>query len=241
MTLEAFIVKQALLPAHDREAMLALHSRYYSNVRREQFLADLAEKDWVIALRNDGHLAGFSTQMVIHLNCSGRYCHFLFSGDTIVEPTCWREQSLAGSFGHLMMRLMQELGEAATYWFLISKGYRTYRFLPVFFRRFIPGPGQADRPELEVLLRAVATAKYGALFDPGCGLIRPGNRGNWLRPEMGGVPEGRRNDPYVDFFLQRNPDYHRGTELACLAEIRRDNLNRHALRVIERTCPTWIE
>ena len=52
--------------------------------------------------------------------------------------TTGESPSLAGSFGHFMLRMLKEHRGTPVYWFLISKGYRTYRFLPVFFNRFYP-------------------------------------------------------------------------------------------------------
>jgi hypothetical protein len=241
MSLQASIVRQSRLSPADRESMLELHARYFSNVRRERFLADLAEKDWVIRLSHFERIVGFSTQRLMTLRHDGRDRHVLFSGDTIVDRAFWREHELAGAFGHLILRLMAEHGEDGLYWFLISKGYRTYRFLPVFFNRFWPNPlspADAGRP---ALLPVVARARYGAAYDEARGVIVAAEDSDRLRPEMCDVPPSRRRDAYVDFFLDRNPGFARGDELACLAELRRDNLNDHAWRVIERTIPVWVE
>ena len=37
-----------------------------------------------------------------------------------------------------MLALLDARPRAEFYWFLISKGYKTYRFLPLFFREFYP-------------------------------------------------------------------------------------------------------
>jgi hypothetical protein len=239
--LQAFIIRQPLLSAEERAEMLALHKRYFDNVRPARFYSDLAEKDWVIMLRDGSRLAGFSTQRLITLIRGGQEHRFLFSGDTIVDRAYWREHLLAGCFGHLMKRLMREVGEDRLYWFLISKGYRTFRFLPVFFHCFTPRPEGRSLPELEALLRFVAAARYGNAFDAERGLVLPGESGDRLRGEVREVPASKLNDSFVEFFLKRNPRFDEGHELACLAEICSDNLNRLAWRVIERTHPVWIE
>jgi hypothetical protein len=239
--LQASIVRQSRLPGADRESMLELHTRYFSNVRRERFLASLSEKDWVIRLVHAGRIVGFSTQRILTLHHDGRDRHVLFSGDTIVDRAFWREHELAGAFGHLILRLMREHGEDGLHWFLITKGYRTYRFLPVFFNRFWPSPvscTEADRPSL---LPVVARALYGAAYDEVRGVIAAAEDSDRLRPEMCDVPPSRRRDAYVEFFLDRNHGFARGDELACLADLRRDNLNDHAWRVIDRTMPVWVE
>lgn len=239
MTLEASISTQVHLPREIRERMLDLHTRHFAGVHRDRFLLDLEEKDWVILLRtDDGTLAGFSTQKLITLAIAGRTVRFLFSGDTIVDRAHWNTPLLAGCFGHLMLRLMDTHGSDDLFWFLISKGYRTYRFLPVFFHRFWPAPDRETPADMAALLHAVATQKFGGAYDRHAGVIRPPN-GDRLVPDLADVSPARRQDPHVAFFLSRNPGFAQGEELACLAPIHRDNLNVYAQRVIRGTTPVW--
>lgn len=247
VALQVSIVWQAQLSCKEREAMFLLHRRYFERVQRERFDSDLAEKDWVIRLHDGERIVGFSTQRLLTLEWADRPRHFLFSGDTIVDRAHWHEQGLAGAFGHVMLRLMRERGETDLYWFLITKGYRTYRFLPTFFHEFVPGPAAPSNghdvgdSELSALLHAVASARYGTAFDAERGIIVAGPESDCLRPELRAIPEAKRRDPHVAFFLDRNPGFIRGDELVCLARIQRSNLNRCAWRVIGRTTPAWIE
>ncbi|OGV67547.1 MAG: hypothetical protein A3K19_13370 [Lentisphaerae bacterium RIFOXYB12_FULL_65_16] len=240
MPLSTYIVRQEWLTESDRAAMLALHGRHYGNVRPERFMADLAAKEWVILLRGpSGALVGFSTQALIRLCVQGREHRFLFSGDTVVDHAHRHTPALAGCFGHLMLRLMCDQGEDDLHWFLITKGFRTYRFLPVFFKRFFPA-FDADMPdECASLMHAVATHRFGSEYDPDTGIVRPGAGGDRLLPELARVPPGRLRDPHVAYFLRRNPGFAAGDEMACLTAIRRDNLNPRAWRVIHATTPTW--
>jgi len=239
-SVRSFIVRQSCLTAGERETMLALHCRHFDGVESARFQADLCEKEWVILLRDGERLVGFSTLVLLSLEYGGSTTTCLFSGDTIVEPAYWGQQALAGAFGQLLLRFMRRFGQQHLYWFLISKGYRTYRFLPVFFQRFTPHP-DLDSPELERILRAVAQLKFKEDFEEKSGLVIPRSGGDRLRPELCAVPEARQQDAFVRYFLRRNPDYHLGHELACLAPISRTNLKPMAWRVIERALPAWIE
>lgn len=241
MPLKPIIARLSKVTDEQKESMFALHGRYFSNVRREAFFHDMNEKDWVIILKEGQEIAGFSTLQIIRLSVKGVDRIFLFSGDTIVDRAHWRDSMLAGCFGHFMLRLISEHPGAPLYWFLISKGYRTYRFLPVFFNRYYPVYSGEMIDEDAELLQAVATHKFGDAYDPVSGLVRLGGHTDRLRPEMCEIPEGRALDPHVRFFLERNPAYFMGDELACIAEISKANLNRYAWRVIERARVTWDE
>lgn len=235
------IVARPRLGSRTREEMFALHGRHFANVSRGKFLADLDEKDWVILLRDAaGRTAGFSTQKLLAGIPGAGGARFLFSGDTIVAPDHWNTPYLAGCFGHLMLRLIREHPRTPLYWFLISKGYRTYRFLPVFFKRFWPGPHTAAPPGGAELLRTVATWKFGACYDAADGLVKDPS-GDRLTAPLAAVPDAKRRDPCTRFFLERNPRYDLGHELACLAPITADNFTAPARRVIAHTCPEWLE
>jgi hypothetical protein len=57
---ECFVQMQQLMRAH------------YDGVSESQFLADLLAKQWVILLRDSGHLCGFSTQVLFDYPLAGR-------------------------------------------------------------------------------------------------------------------------------------------------------------------------
>jgi len=241
MSLTPSIVDTAKLTDAQKDSMFLLHCNYFCNVRRDIFSRDLSQKNWVILLEESERLVGFSTQQVFSLDVAGTERVFLFSGDTIVEPSHWQDSKLAGCFGHLVLRLIDEYPELPLYWLLISKGFRTYRFLPVYFNRFYPVHCEETPPEYADLIREVARHKFKEAFDAENGLVRAGVECDRLKPEMCRVPEGRKADPHIRFFLARNPAFFKGDELVCLAEISRENINRYAWRVIKNTEVHWDE
>lgn len=241
MSLEAVIANVGRVSDSQKDSMFRLHCRYFDNVVRKVFLRDMNEKDWVILLLDGRELVGFSTQQIIRLTVAGFERLFLFSGDTIVDARHWHDSRLAGSFGHLMQRLMREARGTPLHWFLISKGYRTYRFLPVYFKRFYPTFEHPTPSEHSLLIDTIAAHKFGDSYDAKDGLVRFDGERDRLRPELCVVPDGRQRDPHVRFFLERNPGYERGDELACIADIAMDNLNRYAMRVIADTRVEWDE
>lgn len=222
----------------EREAMLDLHCRHYANVSPRQFAADLADKHWVIELREgQGRLVGFSTLRVDAFPYQGRTLRVVFSGDTIVDPEARNTPALAASFGVFFTRLQD--GDEL-YWLLICKGHRTYRFLPVFFHHFFPcctGGGDSLRP----LRDAIAQARFGPLFDPARGVLDLRGERDRLRPEDARVPDGHRRDPHTRFFLEANPGYLRGDELVCLAPLAPWNLRPAARRVIAGARTVWTD
>jgi hypothetical protein len=240
MPLQSSIVRQPLLDDDDRLQMLRLHSRYFDNVLREVFLRDMAEKDWVIVLRDGTRtIAGFSTLRVLTLTVDAADCVFLFSGDTIVDQKYRQRGLLAGTFGHMMLRVLEDNPGIPAYWFLISKGYRTYRFLPVYFHHFFPRYDRATPEPYTRRIAAIATHLFGPSYDARTGIVRHSGIRDRLAPALSSIPSGRIRDPHVDFFVSRNALHAEGDELACIADIALDNFNAACRRLMARTAVEW--
>ncbi|HEV7920452.1 MAG TPA: hypothetical protein VGR02_06630 [Thermoanaerobaculia bacterium] len=218
------VVPREELSARDREQMFALFSAYFAGVTRQVFERDLEEKEWVIVLRDErGAIDGFSTLM--RFEHEGRTV--FFSGDTIVAEERRGTPELSRLWvNHVRAAARRTDGEV--YWFLISSGYRTYRFLPVFFRDFHP---RFDRrsPSLASLLEGIAIRRFGEAYDRESGIVRLANPSPLRTPH----PEGRAaHDPHVRFFLAANPGHARGDELACLVRVAEDNLTPAGARML---------
>lgn len=216
-----------VLSEEDRMAMERLYRAYYEGALEADFVRDLDAKDAVIVLREGGSICGFSTFKV--LSVAGMT--ILFSGDTVVDAHCRGQPGLAGAFGHVMARLNREYDPGSLHWFLICKGARTYRFLPTFFRRYVPG--STHDAVLEERLRNVAAAMFPVEYAPEDGVLHFGHSKDRLRSDA------LRNDSESVRFRTLNPGWVMGDELCCLVPLRMDNLNARGRRVIEATRPAW--
>lgn len=217
-----------------RQRMFELMDRHYANVRRDVFEADLSEKQWAILLLDPAtrDIHGFSTQRLLTAEVSGSPVTALFSGDTIIAQERWGEAALPQVWGRLALSLIDALPGERLFWFLISKGYKTYRFLPVFFREFFPRYDRATPAEAQAVVDALAGSRWPAAYDPAAGLIRATAAKDRLRPGIADVTGERLHDAHVRYFLERNPGYARGEELCCLAPLSRENFTPAAWRVI---------
>lgn len=226
MKLHNEIVPVASLRLSDRDTLFALYSQHYADTKRKQFESDLAEKDVVILLldRSNHEVRGFSTQMILRQRIGGEEVRALFSGDTIIAPSHWGDQELRRGWCRYAASALTAEPGIPLYWFLMTKGYRTYLYLPVFFRDFFPHYDHETPRPLQSILDGLARQKFGDAYDASSGLIRFAETHGQLTNELSGVPVRRANDPHVKFFLQRNPEYVRGVELACITEISHENI-----------------
>jgi hypothetical protein len=231
------VVPCARLTTNERNAMYALLRTYFSGTDRRRFNADLREKDAVILLR-DAHsdcLQGFSTFMRMDACIDQQEVVAFFSGDTIVDREYWGETLLSRIWGRTIFaqadRIVAERPGARVYWFLICSGYKTWRFLPLFFREFYPNADVPTPAWIKRVVDALGTRKFGDQYLPGPGIVRFRSAAP-LRRGVADLTEGRLRDPRVAFFARMNPGHAEGDELACLAELSRANLTRAAHRML---------
>ena len=235
MRLRGNVIPVAELSAEDQLRMFAILESYFDGVSFSQFSRDLSEKNWAVLLRDaaTGVIRGFSTLMLMRQTVRGEPVWAAFSGDTIIEKEYWGEPTLARVWLHFIVSLRERYRPYKFYWFLISMGYKTYRFLPVYFNLFYPCHNR-DIPVFEKqVLDAFARAKFGKHYDPDAGVIRFEAPSETLKNGVADIDERRIRNPHIRFFLERNPGYNRGTQLACLAEISVENLRKSASRSME--------
>ncbi len=222
------------LTDRERDQMFSLMCEYYANVDRRAFDADLNEKQWVIRLIDpeEQRIRGFSTQMLLAIETDTDDAAALFSGDTIVDRDYWARNELARVWGRFALSLIDAHVARPLYWFLIAKGYKTYRFLPTFFHEFYPRFDAGSLTPLRQIVDQLATYKYPTRYDSGAGIIVADRDACCLRSGVADVTRERLRDPHVRFFVERNPRHADGDELCCLAPLTRENFTSAAYRVI---------
>lgn len=231
------VVTRAQLTSAERERMYGLLETYFLHTSREQFEIDLAEKESVVLLRDikDGQIQGFSTLMRISLAIEGREIVAFFSGDTIVAQEFWGETILSRLWSQTVFaeadRIRAATPDALVYWYLICSGYKTWRFLPVFFKEFYPHPDRPTPAHIKRILDALGERKFPGEYHPEEGIVRF-RSATPLRRGVADVTEERLRDPLISFFQRINPGHVNGDELACLTEISRGNLTRDGERMV---------
>lgn len=222
------------IPLHEREQMFALMQRYYEKISRNEFEADFRGKDLAIVARDpgDGCVYGFSTQVVYRQQVGDETVRVLFSGDTIIDHRFWGNNPLAQLWGRLALSLIDQYPNEPLYWFLISKGYKTYRFLPVFFREFYPRYDQPTPEWAGQLISELASARFGKRFCESAGILTASAQACRLRSTVAEVTANRLQNPHIAFFHRANPGHIRGDELCCIAPLSREHFSRSAYHVI---------
>jgi len=212
--LQARVRRVASLRPVEVEAMWRLFAASYDGARRGDFDRDLAEKHHVIVLKDaQREVMGFST--LLALEEPGQWCA-VFSGDTIVAPGFWGQTALQRAFIWYLMAQRLKRG-LPVFWFLITKGYRTYLLLSRYFPTHWPRHDAPTPPFERALLDRLCREKFGPAWDAEAGLLRFEGDVVRLSADLADVPPRLLKDPDVAFFLAKNPRWRDGDELCCLA------------------------
>lgn len=217
--------------------MYALMDTYYANVSWSDFLADLREKQWILTLEDSGRLVGFSTQKCFTHVVRGRACRVVFSGDTVIHHDHRGSQALAWAFGRLLRDISRTDPETPLYWLLISKGIRTYRYLPIYFEEFFPRFDRATPEDMRGLMDSLGASLFPDRYDPARGLLAALPGGQHLRAFDTPERVFHRSRGHHHFFEMANPGARRGDELLCLARFNEANVRPAVWDAISRQGP----
>ena len=151
-----------------------LMEMHYENIKMEKFLADLNEKDEVFVIYEDSLVRGFSTIKKIKLEIDSDVIIGIFSGDTIIEKGySWGMEFQKEWIKYCLKECEKnKQNNIKTYWFLISKGIKTYMYLPLYFNKFYPNKnGKSTEIEIKIIDK-YATLLYEDRYIKEKGIIK---------------------------------------------------------------------
>lgn len=222
----------AVTVTHIRQ-MYDLYAGFYENTSLDVFLNDLSKKSGVILVtrKADDRVVGFSTQTFFDLKVDGKRVRGIFSGDTIVDPAYWGNNALANTFYRRLVieRIKQPF--VPFYWFLISKGYKTYLLLTNNFYNYYPNVRGHDE-KYRRITEAYCEQLFPQYFDREKMLLDFGNDYVRLKGDVADItPELRAANPHIAFFEKVNPTWRRGTEVPCIGACDYESLFRSIVDV----------
>jgi hypothetical protein len=225
------VVPREQLSSSLKDEMFQLFKTHFDGVTRTQFEDDLAEKNRAILLFRDTTMVGFSTILAYTTHYNGSPLNVIYSGDTIVTPAAWGTTALPRAWVSAVNELSANLPEHPCYWLLLTSGFRTYRFMPVFWRNFFPRYNCKTPAHIETLLKHLALERFGRQFNEINGIVRF-NHPQRLNEELQCTEVNRSQNPHIAFFNHKNPGHMHGDELVCLTEISVTNLTRAGQRIV---------
>ena len=201
--------------------MFSLMVQYYEKVSIEVFRADIFDKQKVILLlSSDGQIQGFSTIVELSLEAHGKKFIAIYSGDTVLEKKYWGNGALPSAFGQCLWAVKMRNPLTPVYWFLISKGYKTYLLMTNNFPTHFPRFETKTPSKYAQVMDTFYQNRFGSSYDSTTGIIRfAANKVSFLKEDVAEIDSGTQQSPRIRFFESKNPGWRQGDELACVAKV----------------------
>jgi hypothetical protein len=208
------------LSSRQIDRMFDLMQQYYDDVPRETFEKDLLEKSDVILLKSrDGVIQGFSTVLKFRRLMEGRRVSGVYSGDTVLNKDYWGGRILPKAFGLYVLKTILKSPFENHYWFLMSKGYKTYLLMTNNTLECYPRVGREIPLEVKRVRDAFYGERFGSSYDPANGWVVPKATRTRLKDKVADIEPQYLVNPHIRFFAVANPGWKEGTELACVARL----------------------
>jgi hypothetical protein len=205
------------------EEMYAVFRENFEQTSLEIFQRDLSGKDWVILLQDDlCRVQGFSTLALYETEFELQRMSVAYSGDTIIRRAYWGTPQLPSAWIKTVLEKSKSMPQPL-YWLLISSGYKTYRFLSVFYKTFYPHYACPTPPHIQALIHHLTLQRFGNDYLPELGVVRFKVGATPLRGGVAEVTDERLHDPHVAHYIKLNPRHDRGDELVCITQVHPDN------------------
>jgi len=226
MKLKSKVLKISEIPESDKQKMFNLMTQVYNGEKWDKFLSDMNEKNYALILYDENsNIAGFTTIQVFEFE--GRI--IIYSGDTVIEENSRGDIELMRAWWRFSYKIQQEFPNIKVLWLLISKGWRTYKFFPTFLKEIYPTYRYETPVKIQQFIDRLSIYKFGDCYKNG--LVIP-KEPDMLKYGQNDVPDKRLEDKDVKFFLDKNPEFYKGNELVCLAQLSVSNLTKAGLRLL---------
>jgi hypothetical protein len=230
--LEGRVVDANAISNFQKNEMFSLLTNNFEGYTKKNFEKDLENKDKVILLENSlKEIGGFTTIQNFDVLSKDQTIRGIFSGDTIINSRYWNKHNMFKVWLEYTFQKKEE-SQNPLYWFLISSGCRTYKILPAFFKDYFPKYDKEDAT-MKNVLDVFAEHKFGNEYDSKSGLIIFQKSTERLKCNLANVDEKQAKNPHVAYFLNKNPKFYLGHELACVVEIKKENLTNMGLKLLE--------
>ncbi len=224
--LDGKIVKVELLSEGQKRRMFSLMDEFYENMAWEVFESDLLKKDYCIILYDKNNvIQGFSTQQIISVVLPEKTVYGVFSGDTIVHKNFWATRHpLFSIFANFFEEYSRDYEDF--YWFLICKGYKTYKILPTFFNEFYPNCS-ATTPEYEQKIMHAFGKSYSKDYNEKSGVIEYSATKDKLKLGVADIDERQLKNKHTAFFVKQNPFHTAGHDMVCITSLHKHNYQKN--------------
>ena len=196
-------------------------------------IAALKERQRIALFRHKAEIVGIAAIDILQEEFEGENVCSIYTGNTWIRQD-WRNKNLIQLLAFVsMIEAKVRYPLHRLYWFFGSNNYMSYRLLYSNFNQFWPRP-DADTPEWELhYMRHLGRLFFDATLDNET-LIWSQKNSRSFKDGDTVLTERQKKDPYIQFYLRRNPGYVQGDRLMCMAPLDRNTISNVLKLVVRR-------
>lgn len=217
----AITIQVKALSESQKKDMYELFSHYYENLNQQKFFDDLNSKEKVILLKDQkGIIRGFSTLMTIETKVNGKKVLGIFTGDTVIHDDFWGGIALTLEFFKNVSLTKLKNAHLEVYWFLISKGYKTYLLLTNNFKTYYPRYDVELQKYHHEIINSFGKTLYADEYDEDSLLVKAAHKYDRLKSSVAPITQKMmEKNPNIAYFNKMNPHWSEGDELCCIGKV----------------------
>jgi hypothetical protein len=203
------------------DELFALFQTQYEGTSREKFAKDFREKSSVAVLRDrrDNRLVGFCTfvdfTVPIELDGKVQDVGVMFVGDTVKAREYWGERGIQLAIMYIALEASLRHSPRPFVWWHLTKGFRSFLGVAPNLGITYPNPFSATPPFYAAVLNAVGAHRYPEQWNAERGVVEVSDY--HVAKSIQEPPPHLRGNPWLEFYLERNPGHTVGHELAGVA------------------------
>ncbi|MBT8341385.1 MAG: hypothetical protein KJP07_15355, partial [Desulfatitalea sp.] len=116
----------------------------------------------------------------------------------------------------VLIDLAQMYNEEELYWILLSKGYKTYRYLPTHFKTFYPCYNSETPRNIISIMDVFGKKHFPERYDDKKGIVFANGMFDKVKEGIAPLSAAHLKDPNIAFFNDINPTHTQGDELVCV-------------------------
>lgn len=216
------LIRKNELSEQDITAMYQLMDSFYENITPKEFLRTLAQKDYIFLVKDQFEsIQAFTTLQLLHIPGRKQKVHGILAGDIITHKNYVEDRNI---FTDAWMEYqLRQKKQKDLYIFLTCKDYWTFKIFQESFAHCYPNKKEEMPLQIKGLINSFGEYYYSQEYESATGIIKHSCFPRKIKESRMKKMEKALSEEERAFFVRRNPEYKKGYDLICIAELPVEN------------------
>lgn len=216
------LIRKNELSEQDITAMYQLMDSFYENITPKEFLRTLAKKDYIFLVKDQfAFIQAFTTLQLLHIPGRKQKVYGILAGDIITHKDYVEDRNIFTEA--LMEYQLRQKKQKDSYIFLTCKDCWTFKIFQESFTRCYPNKNEEMPLQVKKLINSFGEYYYSQEYESATGIIKHSCFPRKIKESRLKKMEKTLSEEERAFFVHKNPEYKKGYDLICVAELPVEN------------------